>query len=100
MFWFFAVPLYVVGIGMAFVLLGNKYSPRDYWNSPGPFFGSLVWPIFLPAILGGFLGKMLIGGKNFKTETRHQREVDEALHRLRLAEIEAKTTAELERALV
>ena len=101
MFWAIAIPVYIIGMGAAFTMLGNKYCPRDYWETPIPFFGSLVWPIFLPMLAGGGIGERLAGitSKTTREDKRRTREIEEAEHRLYLAKIEAETTAELEKAL-
>lgn len=93
--------LYVVGIGATFPILGEKYSKRDYWESPLPFFGSLVWPACLPAVIGNTVSRRVMDSSGLsRTERRRQREIEEAEHKQHLAAIQAKTTADLERALL
>ena len=83
---------YCVGVGAAFTVIGEKCHPHDYWESPGPFFGSLVWPIFIPALVGSHVGHAVInrGSRESRTEKRHARELDEANHRKEIARINAE----------
>lgn len=100
------IPLYIFmyGIlsGVTFRVIANATDdPTDPWKTPGPFFGSLLWPIALPLMLGIYGSTLVLGdGERLsRDERRREKELDEAKHKLEIAKVDAATTRELERAL-
>lgn len=51
--------LYItIGTAMATVMV-DKFK-MDFWETPGPLLATLAWPLVLPGMLGGSIGKRLI----------------------------------------
>lgn len=91
--WMLSIAGYGLMAGVGFRVLGNTTSnPDEPWETPGPFFGALLWPLLLPAVVGM---KMVGGGraKQTKIEQRRKEEIAEAQHRKQLAAIAAEELA-------
>lgn len=97
------VLLYGMMMGVTFRVIANTtLHPEDPWDTPGPFFGSLLWPLALPTMIGIKGATLVLGDGTARTsrdERRRKKELAEAKHKLHVAQIEAATTRELERAL-
>jgi hypothetical protein len=65
-----AITMIVIGGGAAYAAIGGstwRLLGAD-WESPGPFFGGIGWPVVLPAMLGAWVTKRLVSrwtGRHF-----------------------------------
>lgn len=95
--------VYAFGVGIAFRLLANHTEyPDEPFRYPGPTFGSLLWPVAIPVVLGAKVAGSIFGNgteRLTRAEKRREKELAEANHKQELARIQAKTTQELEKAL-
>lgn len=74
----------------------HKYNEWCGHTSTALWLMGIAWPIGIPASVGVLMGK---SDSVDRTERRREREIEEAKHKVRLAEIRAEETEALERAL-
>lgn len=85
--------------GYTFYLVAGVAEMRDDpWKDPGPFFAGLLWPVAIPFIIATAACKRNANVVN-RLERKRRKEIDEANHKLQLAQIRSQETAELEKAL-
>lgn len=74
---------------------GTSYCDDTCGHSIAAFFGGICWPVALPVAYG----IVRASSTETRSERRQAREIEEAEHKAHLAEIRARETAALERAL-
>ena len=100
LYWFGGIIGYgfMAGIGFHTIAITSA-DPDDPWETPGPFFGGLLWPLMLPAMLGMGIVKVIATPREDKNKKRRMQEIAEAEHKKKLAQLHAEELAINERAL-